>query len=115
MKQFVYSPESLGSAMKRARQTKKLTQQQAGQPFKLEQSTISNIENGTPGTQIETLFRLLAALDLEMVIQNQGYIQLYIQRISTEPTALCSWVGEDQSKIGRRSEQNCSIVWQQRE
>jgi len=71
MKQLVYSPKSLGMALKRARKAKALNQKEAGFPFKIEQSTVSSIEQGAPGTRIETLFRLLAALDLEIVIQTK--------------------------------------------
>lgn len=74
MEQIVYSPKSLGNVIRRSRKTKKLTQSQAGSPFKLEQSTISNIEHGVPGTRIETLFRVLAALDLEIVIRSKKSI-----------------------------------------
>jgi HTH-type transcriptional regulator/antitoxin HipB len=35
----------------------------------MEQHTISKIEKGNPGTELNTLFRLLAALDLELIIQ----------------------------------------------
>lgn len=69
MEQLVHSPKSLGSAIKRQRKTKKLSQTEAGSTFKIEQSTISSIEQGAPGTRLETLFRLLAALDLEIVIR----------------------------------------------
>jgi HTH-type transcriptional regulator/antitoxin HipB len=62
--QVVYSPKSLGLALRVLGNLKHLIKS-AGLPFKLDQTTISNIENGTPGTRIETLFRLLAALDLE--------------------------------------------------
>ena len=68
MKQLVYSPQSLGVAIKRARKLKKLNQQQAGQFFNIQQSTVSSIEGGAPGTRLDTVFRILAALDLEMVI-----------------------------------------------
>lgn len=71
MKQSVYSPESLGVVLKRARKAKSLNQKEAGLPFKIEQTTVSSIEQGAPGTRIETLFRLLAALDLEMIIQSK--------------------------------------------
>ena len=71
MKQRVYSPKSLGIALRRARKLKKLNQKQAGLPFNIEQSTISSIEQGAAGTRVETLFRMLAALDLEMVIQTK--------------------------------------------
>lgn len=69
MDQLVSSPKSLGSAIKRQRKAKKLTQNEAGSAFKLDQTTISSIEQGAPGTRLETLFRMLAALDLEMVIR----------------------------------------------
>jgi len=69
MEQLVHSPKSLGSAITRQRKAKKLSQTEAGSTFKIEQSTISSIEQGAPGTRLETLFRLLAALDLEMVIR----------------------------------------------
>ena len=72
MKQLVHSPESLGAVIKRARKAKKLNQNQAGSPFNLNQSTVSNIEQGTVGTHIETIFRILAALDLEIIIQTKA-------------------------------------------
>lgn len=71
MEQFVFSPKSLGQAIQRFRIKKKLNQKDAGEPFKLKQSTISSIENGALGTRIDTLFRVLAALDLEMIIRSK--------------------------------------------
>lgn len=71
MEQLVYSPKSLGSAIKRQRNAKQITQSVAGKAFKIEQSTVSSIEQGAPGTRIETLFRILAALDLEIVIRTK--------------------------------------------
>ncbi len=69
MDQFVYSPKSLGSAIKRQRKEKKLSQTEAGRAFNVDQTTISSIEQGASGTRLGTLFRLLAALDLELVIR----------------------------------------------
>lgn len=69
MDQIIYSPKALGNALKRQRKGKKLSQQEAGSDFKINQTTISSIEQGAPGTRLETLFRLLAALELEMVIR----------------------------------------------
>lgn len=70
--QLVYSPKSLGSAIKRQRKFKKLNQSQTGQAFKLEQTTISSVERGAGGTRIETVFRILASLELEMVIRSKN-------------------------------------------
>ena len=71
MDQIIHSPKSLGIALKRQRRAKKLNQTEAGQAFKLDQTTVSSIEQGAPGTRLETLFRMLAALDLEMIIRSK--------------------------------------------
>lgn len=71
MEQLIFSPKSLGSAIKRQRKLKKLNQTEAGSAFRIDQTTISSIEQGAPGTRLETLFRVLAALDLEMVIRSK--------------------------------------------
>lgn len=59
-----------------ATQSKKMSQGDAGNAFKLDQSIISSIELGAQGTRLETLFRLLAALDLEMVIRSKDLIDV---------------------------------------
>ncbi len=69
MNHLVHSPESLGALLKSRRKDKKLTQTKAGLSVDLDQTTISSIENGAPGTRLETLFRLLSALELEIVIR----------------------------------------------
>ena len=43
MDQIVFSPKSLGSALKRQRRIKKLSQNEAGAPFKLDQTTVSSM------------------------------------------------------------------------
>lgn len=75
MEELVVSPETLGRALKRQRKGKRLTQTKAGETFRIDQRTVSNIENGTPGTHLETIFRLLAALDLEMVIRSKDALK----------------------------------------
>jgi HTH-type transcriptional regulator/antitoxin HipB len=69
MEQLVFSPKALGSAIKRERKLRKLNQKLAGADVGLEQSTVSSIEYGAGGTRLDTIFRMLAALDLEMVIR----------------------------------------------
>ncbi len=71
MKQRVYSAHTLGLAIKQQRKLLQLNQTQAGERFCLEQSTVSSIERGTPGTRVDTLFRLLSALDLELIVQSK--------------------------------------------
>lgn len=69
MEYLAYSPKTLGLQLKRIRKNKGLTQKQAGSALLLEQSTVSSVENGAPGTRLETLFRLLAVLELDMVLR----------------------------------------------
>lgn len=69
MQQLVYSAKSLGTEITRARKAKGLNHFEAGSTCKLDPNTVSSIELGAPATKIETIFRLLAALDLEMVIK----------------------------------------------
>jgi HTH-type transcriptional regulator/antitoxin HipB len=65
----IVSPESFGAALREERKIKRLTQTAAGKAVGIDQTTISKIEQGSPGTRLGTLFRLLAALDLELVLQ----------------------------------------------
>lgn len=71
MKQVINSEQSLGDFLKRVRNNKGLTQAQTGEAFQLDQTTISSIEHGAKGTRLDTLFRHLASLGLEMVIQEK--------------------------------------------
>ena len=65
----IVSLETLGAAIREERKIKGRTQTVAGHPVGIDQTTVSKIEQGRPGTRVNTLFRLLAALDLEMVLQ----------------------------------------------
>jgi len=69
MIQKIISPESLGQALRAERKKKGLSQKAVGHSVGMEQHTISKIEKGNPGTELNTLFRLLAALDLEVTVQ----------------------------------------------
>ena len=69
MIQKVISPENLGQALRAERKQKGMSQKAVGHSVGMEQHTISKIEKGSPGTELNTLFRLLAALDLELTIQ----------------------------------------------
>lgn len=69
MIQKISSPETLGQALRAERKQKGMSQKVVGHSVGMEQHTISKIEKGNPGTELNTLFRLLAALDLELTIQ----------------------------------------------
>lgn len=65
----ILSPEALGHALKDARKATGKTQEEIGKLIGMDQGTVSIIEKGNPGTRLETLFRLLAALELEISLQ----------------------------------------------
>lgn len=68
MKTLTRSPKQIGSIIRYHRKKRDLSQSDLGNLSQLRQGTISNIENGARGTQIETLLTLLRALDLEIQI-----------------------------------------------
>ena len=65
----ISSPTNLGSALREERKKKGLNQTEVGKLVGIEQSTVSVVEQGNGGTRLDTLFRLLAALDLELTLQ----------------------------------------------
>jgi len=69
MTQKILSPEALGVALRAERKKKKQSQTEVGKSVGIDQPTVSRVEKGNSGTELGTLFRLLAALDLELIIQ----------------------------------------------
>lgn len=67
--QKVTSPKVLGQILKSTRNQKGLNQHQAGKLVGITQAMISRIETGESNVRIDTLFRLLAALEMEMVVE----------------------------------------------
>jgi HTH-type transcriptional regulator/antitoxin HipB len=63
------SPVSLGHILRDARKQKGLSQTEAGKSVGIDQPTLSKIERGESNARLDTLFRLLAALDMEMIIR----------------------------------------------
>ncbi len=69
MQRKIISPESLGFVLREERKKKGWNQTELGMPVGIDQTTISKVEQGKPGTRLDTLFRLLSALDLDLVLQ----------------------------------------------
>ena len=72
MKQLARTPDDIGHALREARKQQELSQQALATKSGVWQETISKIENGSPGTRLETIFDLCAALDLEIVIADRS-------------------------------------------
>jgi HTH-type transcriptional regulator/antitoxin HipB len=64
--QKITSSKTLGQILKSARNRKGLTQTQAGNLVGITQAMVSRIEQGASNARIDTLFRLLSALEMEM-------------------------------------------------
>ncbi len=73
--QKALSPKILGQILKSARNSKKLTQEKAGNIVGMTQAMLSRIERGETHIRVDTLFRLLAALELEMAIQPRNRVE----------------------------------------
>lgn len=72
-KMNVTSPKMLAHALRNARKQRKLTQREAAESMCMKQSTVSEFENNPEGTRLDTLFKLLAALDLKLqVVSRKG-------------------------------------------
>lgn len=64
----ITSTKMLANALRNERKKRKLSQSKTAETMGLKQSTVSEFENYPAGTRLETLFKLLAALDLELQI-----------------------------------------------
>lgn len=64
----VTSPKILGQILKSARNKKGLTQDQTGNFVGITQAMVSRIERGESNARIDTLFRLLSALEMELAV-----------------------------------------------
>lgn len=69
MDQRIISTQHLGEALRGARKKKRMTQRDTAKSVGLDQPSLSKIERGEASARIDTLFRLLAALDLELILQ----------------------------------------------
>lgn len=68
----VTSPASLASAVKDQRKLSKQTQTHTAELIGIKQTTVSDFENRPESTKLETLFKILSALDLELHVVKKG-------------------------------------------
>lgn len=65
---LIRSPNDLAGIVHEQRKQSGVSQSKAASRVGLKQNTISNFEKDPLGTKLDTLFRILSALDLEMHI-----------------------------------------------
>lgn len=63
------TPEQLGAVLRGRRQALGLTQREVASQVGLLQKTVSGVETDPAGSSLTTLFKLLSALDLELVLE----------------------------------------------
>jgi len=63
------NPQQLGVAVRSRRRKLNLTQADLAKQVRSYQKTISKIESGEPGVKLQTIFDVLRALEMELVIQ----------------------------------------------
>ena len=76
MHTLVQSPTALGRALRDARRRQGLTQQQLAGLTGVAQPTVSNVERGAKRVSVDTILRLSAALNLELVLQSRPDVDL---------------------------------------
>lgn len=67
--QIARTPNQIGAAVRRRRRALGMNQNEVSTKTQLRQATVSGLEAGEPGTQLRTLFNVLTALNLELVIR----------------------------------------------
>jgi HTH-type transcriptional regulator/antitoxin HipB len=65
----IRTPQQLGAVLQGYRKTQQLTQAQVGARVGLPQKEISKLELNATNTSLARVFKLLAALDLELVVR----------------------------------------------
>jgi len=68
----VTSSEALATVIKNARSRQSLSQRATAEKVGVKQATVSSFENHPDKSRIETLFKLLSALDLELRVVERG-------------------------------------------
>ena len=72
MNQIARTVGQIGVAVRRRRRALGWSQGRLGLKAGLRQATISALESGNPGTRLSTLTDVMAALELEVVIQERS-------------------------------------------
>ena len=67
--QIARTTKQIGAAIRRRRRALGLNQKDVGKKTNLRQATVSGLEAGEVGTQLRTLFGVLTALNMELVIR----------------------------------------------
>jgi len=73
---FIRSPKEFALLVMSQRKKLKLSQLEVGKLVGLKQTTISAFENKPGSTQLDTLFRILSALNLDVTISEKNELEM---------------------------------------
>lgn len=68
----ITTPQLLAQALKNARIEQNLSQQTVAERVGIKQATVSSLENSPEKSRVETLFKLLSALEVELTVSARG-------------------------------------------
>ena len=68
MEKFIRNNKDLGAAIRMARKAKNLRQVDVAKKASIRQALVSDLENGATMAKLDTVIRVLAALDLDLSI-----------------------------------------------
>ena len=68
MDKFIRSSKELGAAIRMARKAKNLRQVDVAQKASIRQALVSDLETGATTARLDTVIKVLAALDLDLSI-----------------------------------------------
>lgn len=71
MDAMAHTPRQLGQVLNGWRKSRQLTQREAADMVGLLPKTVSRLERATETASIESLFKLLSALQLELVVRSR--------------------------------------------
>lgn len=69
---LIHSPNDLAQYYRDQRKQRKVSQTAVAEEIAVRQDTVSKFENKPSNVRLDTLFRLLSALDLEMHVVSRG-------------------------------------------
>ena len=72
METVARTPQQLGQALRSRRATLKLSQANVGSRAGIKQDTVSTLEIHTPSSTVETLYKALSILGLELVVREKA-------------------------------------------
>ena len=71
MDAMAHTPRQLGQVLNGRRKSRQLTQREAADRVGLLPKTVSRLERATETASVESLFKLLSALQLELVVRSR--------------------------------------------